>query len=228
VTNCADDLHALFSRWRQRVIDSPGANMGALLDLDGQGSAAVSAAFAFLHVIEDNLILLGDRGYKVAVHQRNLKKWMRVPLMVTTGWDRGVNHPDHVVRDSTLDEIEALSSFLDGKVLSIDDDRLPSLRALIDQADALLTDSTIDFALLSYIRRLLAAIRHALDDDSAGRQFDFTAAVENLRVAFQAAAESASTPQEKDGWRSMVSNITVGVGTTLAIEIGKHVLGLTS
>ena len=210
------------------MLDNPGVNMGALLDLDGPGAGEVSAAFAFLHVIEDNLIFLGDRGFKVAVHQRNLKKWMKVPLMVTTGWDRAVSHPDQVASDSTLDEIEALSSFLDGKVLSIDDDRLPSLRTLIDEADALLTDSTIDFALRSYIRRLLAAIRYALDHDTAGRQFDFTAAVENLRVAFQAAAESASTPQEKEGWRTMVSNIAVGVGTALAIEIGKRMLGLNS
>lgn len=203
--------------------------MIALVSLDSSGLDEVSAAFAYIHVIEDQLIFLGDRGYRVAVHQRNARKWMRVPLMLNAGWTSAVHTPDSVASEATLDEIESLSSFLDGKVLSTDGDRLQSLRGLIDQADALIEgDSTIDSALASYIRRLIAAIRRALDDEEAGRLFDFTSAVDRLRVAFQAAAESAASPEEKGLWRTLVEQITVGVGTSLAVEIGKRILGIDS
>ncbi|MEX8058591.1 hypothetical protein [Microbacterium sp. 16-032] len=227
MTNSADNLHALFSRWRNRVLDSPGATMWALLDIDGGGILEVSGAFAWMHVIEDELRYLGDRNFKVAVHQRNLKKWMRVPLMLTTGWRSGVTNADNVVDEDTLDQIESLSSFLDGKVLSSDDYRVPSLKNLISQAEDLLSaDSTIEPALASYIRRLIAQIRDALQAEDEGSAFDFTAAVEKLRFAFQAAAETSETEGEKANWRAMAKQVVVGTSTALAIEIGKKALGL--
>lgn len=201
--------------------------MGELLDLEGNGIEEVSAAYAWMHVIEDQLRFLGDGGYKVAVFQRSVKKWMRVPLMLTTGWDRAVSMADHVVTEETLDQIESLSSFLHKKVLDADDVRVPDLRGLIDEADALLTDNTtLDGGLVSYIRRLIAAIRYALDDEASGRIFNFTAAVENLRVALQAAAESAGSEEEKQEWRTVLQQFFVGVGTNLAIEVGNKMLGI--
>lgn len=53
-------------------------------------------------------------------------------------------------------------------------------------------------------------------------------AVDRLRVAFQAAAESSTSPEEKGVWRSLVEQITVGVGTSLGVEIGKRILGIDS
>lgn len=202
--------------------------MRNLLDLGGEGIREISAAFAWMHVIEDQLRYLGDGGFKVAVHQRNVQRWMRIPLMLPSGWSAGVSDPDQVVTEMQLDQIEALSSFLDGKVLDSDDVRVPDLRVLIDEAGALLTgDSTLDPALASYIRRLLDAIRYALDNEAAGRLFDFTAAVEDLRVAFQAAAESAATDEEKQSWRAMAQQLFVGVVTSLVVEAGKKMLGIT-
>lgn len=201
--------------------------MGALVDLAGDGLGEIVKAYALLHVLEAQLRYLEDRGARVSVHQRSLKRWARVPLMLTTGWDAGVSNPDQIVDESTLDQIEGLSSFLDDKVLAFDDTRLPSLRGLIDQADALLTDEPdLDPTLASYIRRLIAAIRYALDDEAAGRIFDYTSAVEQLRVAFQAAAE-ASPPDKKDGWRALVKQIFVGVTTALMIKGGEAALGIT-
>lgn len=203
--------------------------MEALVDVNAGGLIEVSSAFAWLHVIEDELRYLGDRNFKVGVHQRNLKKWMRVPLMLNTGWRAGVNNADLVVSLDTLDQIESLSSFLDGKVLSSDDYRVPSLGNLLDEAEELLSqDSTIEPALASFIRRLIKQITEALEDEAAGRLFDYTAAVEKLRIAFLAAAESASGEAEKASWRSVAKQIIVGTGTALAVEIGKSTLGITS
>lgn len=228
MANSADHLHALFSSWRQRVADSPGANVGALVDPNGQGLKEISAAFAWIHVIEDQLRFLAEKDYKVGVYQRHLQRWMRVPLMLKTGWTGGVSIPDQVVNEDTLDQIEALSSFLDGKVVELTESQELNLRDLIDQADALLTNSTLEPALISYIRRLLAAIRYALDDEAPDHVFDFNSAVENLRVAFQAAAESASTQEEKGSWRSMATQIVVGTSTAFIVEAGKQALGITS
>lgn len=229
VTNSADHLHALFSSWRKRLVDNPGANVGALVDPQAEGLGEVSAAFAWLHVIEDQLILLGERNYNVRVHQRRVREWMRVPLMLETGWKAGVPDPDLVVTTEILDDIDVLSSFLDGKVLDTDSGRFPSLREIIDQADVLLTeDATLDVALAAYIRRLIAEIRHALDNEAAGRLFDFTSAVQRLRFAFQAAAESSEDEDAKQGWRQKAEEVLTGVGVGLAIELAKGVLGITS
>lgn len=203
--------------------------MGALVNVEGEGMDEVSAAFAWLHVIEDQLLLLGERNYKVTVHQRRVREWMRIPIMYQTGWKSGVAHPDLVVSGNTLDDIEVLSSFLDGKVLDTDSGRLPSLRQIIDQADALLTeDTTLDAVLAGYIRRLIAEIRNALDDEAAGRLFDFTSAVQRLRFAFQAAAEASEDESAKQGWRKKADEVITGVGIALAGEIVKGVLGITS
>ncbi|GAA2947785.1 hypothetical protein GCM10010458_36760 [Microbacterium luteolum] len=201
--------------------------MASLVDPAGDGLQEIAKAYALLRILDGQLRYLEDRGARVSVHQRSLKRWGRVPLMLTTGWDAGVSSPDQIVDEATLDQIEALSSFLDGKVLTFDDARLPSLRALIDQADTLLTNSpNLDPTLAAYIRRLIASIRNALDDDAAGRIFDYTAAVVELRVAFQAAAE-ASPPEQKEDWLAMFRQITVGVATALLIEGGK-MLGLAA
>lgn len=120
---------------------------------------------------------------------------------------------------SLLDQIEGLAAFFDGKVLDFDDQRILSLRPLVDRADALLTgDSEMDPALASYIRRLSAEIRYALDDEAAGRTFDFTSAVERLWVSFQAAAEKASDAK-KSAWRDLAQQIFVGVASSGAVEI---------
>lgn len=229
MSNAADELHDLFSTWKQRSKDSPGANVGALVDPSGAGLEEIVKAYALLGVLEGQLRYLEARGArKTGVHSRAVKQWARVPLMLTTGWNAGVHDPNQIVSEITLDQIEALSSFLDGKVLAFDDARVPSLRKLIDQADSLLTDDPeLDPALVFYIRRLIASIRYALDDDAAGRVFDYTAAIEQLRVAFQAAAESAA-PGKKDGWRAMVKQIFVGVTTSLMITGGEMALGITA
>ncbi|MGN7969006.1 hypothetical protein [Microbacterium sp. 22296] len=227
MANSADNLHSLFNLWRSRVAQRPGATMGALMDLDGLALDEISTAFALMHVLEDQLRYLGDHNARVKVHQRNLRRWMRVPLMPQVGWSANVSSPDYVVTEETLDQIESLSSFLDGKVFDIDDERLPDLRDLVREAEALLaSNSTMDPMLASYIRRLLASIRNALDDDSAGFAFDYVSAVEQLRVAFMAAAESARTPEEKTGWRNMASQIITGTGVALGIEVGKKMLGI--
>ncbi|GGM64792.1 hypothetical protein GCM10010489_40440 [Microbacterium saperdae] len=201
--------------------------MGSLVDPVGPGQSEIAKVYRLLDVLDQQLRYLGERGAKVAVHQRNLSKWGRVPLMLDIGWSAGVGNPEHVVTEATLDQIEGLSSFLDGKVLTFDDTRLPSLRRIVDQADALLTDDPhLDPTLASYLRRLLAAIRSALDDEAAGRLFDYTSAVEQLLVAFQAAAETAG-PENKEGWRSMAKQIVVGVAVGLGIEAGK-MLGIES
>lgn len=228
MTNSADELHALYSSWRARVADSPGANMGALVDPHGAGMDEIVKAYALLRALDTQLRHLATRNARVAVHQRALTRWARVPLMLQTGWNAGVTDPNQIVNEATLDQIETLSSFLDDKVLAWDDELLPSLRAAIDRADALLTaEPDMDPHLTRYLRRLIAEIRYALDDEAAGRLFDYTTASEQLRVAFMAAAEAAP-PAQKDEWRQMAKQLFVGLFTWVLTEGGKSMLGITS
>ncbi|WP_407358800.1 hypothetical protein LTA6_000988 [Microbacterium sp. LTA6] len=227
MSNAAEELHTLFSSWRQRVAEQPGVTMSAVLAPADEGIEEIRRAFALIEILSGQLRFLASRNYRVAVHQRHLRVWARVPLMLQFGWGTQVSHPDHVLAEAALDQLESLSSFLDDKVLAFDDSRIPSLRSLMDQADVLLTgDTEMDSALMSYLRRLIAEIRYALDDDVAGRTFDYTAAVERLRVAFQAAAE-ASTSERKRGWRGLVQQIFVGVTSGGLVEGGAALAAIT-
>lgn len=221
--NAADELHALYSSWRAKVEEA--SNVANALQVgESHGIAEIRRAFGLLGTISGQLQILGAAGFKVRVFQRQLDGWSRVPLSLPAGWAQGAA-PDHVATLDQLDQIEALAGFLDGRVIDFDDARLQGLRPLIDHADSLLTDDDMDPALRSYIRRLISEIRLALDDEAVGHTFDFTSAVERLRVAFQAAAEAAPTGK-KSAWRDLATQIIVGLVSTGAVEGGRALLSI--
>lgn len=188
------------------------------------GIAEIRYAFALLATIDEVLRRFAAQGRPVDVFRKQLDGWARVPLSISAGWTSNVQ-PDHLISEVTLQQIESLSAFLDGKVLVLEDAQRLNLRDLIDQADRLLTAEDLDPLLQGYLRRLIAAIRYALDDEAAGRAFNFAEAVERLWVAFNAAAERASQ-ERKAGWRDLVRQITIGVtaggvveGASIALQI---------
>jgi hypothetical protein len=227
MTNAADELHTLYSSWRESAT-AGGHSMKRLLQPEHAGGIAeIRRAYELLSVISEQLRYLEARGHRVSVYRRQLDGWARVPLSLSAGWTSNVQ-PDHVVTSDRLDQIEGLSAFLDRKVLDFDDSRIAGLRPLIDRADQLITgDEEMDPAVASYVRRLVAEIRYALDDEAAGKVFNYTAAVERLWLAFNAAAEKAPE-KKKSAWRNLASQIFVGVTTDGVVDGGKALLAITT
>lgn len=228
MSNPAEELHALYASWRARIESKPSTSMAThLKPKEAVGITEILHAYALLSTIDRILRRLEAEGSRVAVFRKQLHGWARVPLSLDAGWGAAV-HPDHLIHENTLDQIGALSSYLDGKVLTFNDELAPSLRTLVDRADSLLTDeSGLGRPLHAYIRRLIAEIRYALDDEAAGRAFDFTDAAERLWVAFNAAAERAPDAK-KSAWRELVQQVMVGFVSGGAVEAAKIGLQLTT
>lgn len=217
MSNPGLELHAIYSSWRMTIEQAPGKSMRDHLAIGtSEGVAQVRRAFALLNTMDELLRWFELQNMRTSPYRRQFDGWARVPLSVGSGWNSGVV-PDHLITTSMLEEIESFGAYLEGKVLVMAPDQQESLRAVIDRADALLTSQELDPRLASYLRRLIAAIRYALDDEVAGRVFDFSTAIQNLWVAFNAAAERAPEPA-KSGWRNLAEQIMVGVASAGVVE----------
>ena len=225
MSNPAAELHALYASWRTKIEQSknPGSMATFLGTNTQQGIAKIRQAYALLHTIEGVLRRLSAEGRNVTVFQKQLDGWARVPLSLSAGWTSSVQ-PDHLVSEALLEQIEGFGAYLEGKVLVLSDEHHSNLRSLIDRADALLTAEGFDPALQHYLRRLIAEIRFALDDEAAGAAFDYSEAVQQLWVAFNAAAEQAPEDQ-KSNWRDLVQQVVIGLVSGGTIEGASIVVG---
>ncbi len=223
MTNPAFELHALYASWRGRVTNPGAHSMASILVPEGQGIVEIRRAYALLSSIDGVLRRLSAEGKNVNVFRKQLDGWARVPLSLETGWGTAIS-PDHVIGETVLEQIESFAAYLEGKVLMLGDAHDQNLRDLIDRADGLLTHEGLDPALQFYIRRLISEIRFALDDDDAGKAFDFSEAVQRLWVAFNAAAEKAPA-EDKPKWRALVEQIFVGVVSGGSVEAANIVVG---
>lgn len=188
-----------------------------------EGITAIRHAYALLSTIDGVLRRLKAEGRNVSVFEKHLDGWARVPLSLDTGWTSAVS-PDHLISEGTLDQIESFAAYLEGKVLVLAESHDANLRDLIDRADGLLTREGLDPALQHYLRRLIAEIRFALDDEATGAAFDYSDAVQRLWVAFNAAAERAPEDQ-KAGWRDLVKQVFIGVVSGGTVEAASIVVG---
>lgn len=218
MSNPALELHDLYASWRERIEGSRSSqNMKSHLKVaTSEGMVEIRHAFALLTTVDEILRRFELDGRRFQPYRKQLDHWARVPLSVQAGWTSGVV-PDHLITDTTLDQIQSFGAYLEGKVLELAPAQDDNLRSLIDQADSLLNDDSFDPALKTYLRRLIAAIRYALDNEQAGRAFDFTAAVEQLWVALNAAAERAPE-RDRSKWRSLVEQVFVGIAAAAPVE----------
>ncbi|WP_402843747.1 hypothetical protein [Microbacterium sp. GXS0129] len=226
--NSAEELHALYTEWRGRMPARQGSTVNdALKPNTAEGIAEIIRAYGLLSTIDQQLKYLASRKHRVSVYQRQLGRWARVPLSLNAGWGNSTM-PEMLVSDEILEQIEGLSYYLDGKVLAYDEHDVEQLRPLIDRADSLLTDDDdMDPRLKMYLRRLIGEIRLALDDEHAGRVFDFTTATERLWVAFTAAADQAK-PEAKGFWRELAGQIVPTVVGGAAVEAARIALEITT
>ena len=224
MTNPALELHDLYLSWRDRIAASPNQqNMKVHLGIDSpEGMSEVRRAFALLATIDEILKRFELDGRRFQPYRKQLDQWARIPLSVRAGWAANVS-PLHLISESVLDQVQSFGGYLEGKVLELAPAQDSNLRNLIAQADALLDDEDFDPALRQYLRRLITAIRYALDDEQAGKGFDFTAAVEQLWVALNAAAERAPEHQ-RPRWRKLVEQVSVGIAIAAPVEAAGIVL----
>ncbi|MCT1395657.1 hypothetical protein M4D51_07945 [Microbacterium sp. p3-SID338] len=225
MSNPGFELLALYRSWRDRL-DASRGNRSMTTHLapeSREGMAEFRKAYALLVTIDEILRGFEAEGKRAEPFRRQLDGWARVPLSLQAGWSQNVM-PDHLVTESTLDQLESFGAYLEGKVLVLDSSQHTNLRSLIDQADVLLNQEGFDPILKQYLRRLIASVRYALDDEQAGKVFDFEDAVQRLWVAFNAAAERAPE-QQKTSWRDLLQQIFVGVVSGGAVEGASIVVG---
>lgn len=216
MSNPAWQLHAMYDDLRTRA--DAGSSLDALLELDSQaGHRWWMTAASLLARIERLLEALRQEGHRVGVYQRQTKNWLS-PLTgrQTGGWNTAVNG-DQVISQDHMDQIEALASFLDGKIRELDDPSKESLRDIVDRAGGLLAeDDSLPSYLRVYLHRLIQEVSNALQDEAAGVAFDFDDATTRLAVALSAAG--AQSKSKSDAWMSLIRDMTAGVGSGLLVE----------
>lgn len=224
MSNPALELHDLYLSWRDRISESPSQqNMKVHLGIDSrEGMAEIRHAFSLLTTIDQILTRFELDGRRFQPYRKQLDQWARVPLSGQAGWASNVS-PLHLISESVLDQIQSFGGYLEGKVLELNPSHESNLRSLMAQADSLLDEDDFDPALRRYLRRLITAIRYALDDEQTGKGFDFTSAVEQLWVALNAAAERAPEHQ-RPRWRKLVEQISVGIAIAAPVEAAGIVL----
>lgn len=216
MSNPAWQLHAMYNDLRTRA--ETGTSLSALLELDGQaGHRWWMTAASLLGRIERLLEALRQEGHRVDVYQRQTKNWLS-PLTgrQTGGWNT-VIVSDQVISQDHLDQIEALASFLDGKIRELDEPNKESLRDIVERASKLLAvDDSLPSYLKIYLHRLIQEVSNALQDEAAGLAFDFDDATTRLAVALSAAG--AQSKSKRDAWMSLIRDMTTGVGSGLLVE----------
>lgn len=218
MSNPGVELHALYTDWRARIEAHPGVNsMAAILKPNEDvGIAEIRQAYALLHAIDVVLRRFEYEQKNVNVFRLQLDDWSRVPLSLNAGWTSAVS-PDHLIPHYMLQQVESFGHYLEGRVVTLDAGRIDGLSQLVDRANQLLTDADLDPLLKGYLRKLLFEIRLSLDDDEAGRGFDYTEAVQRLWVAFEAAA-ARSSEDDRPRWKKLADEVLVGFTSNGALE----------
>lgn len=223
MANAASELHDLYADWRERAENASSSHSLAriLRVTEKQGAEEFKRAFRLITELDDLLTRFELEQRNVAVYRKHLEGWARVPLMLASGWTAAVSEANSVVPEVVLDQLQGFDSYLEGKVLTFDDWRMPSFRALIEQANSALSeDDALSPQLAGYLRRLLAEIQVALDDEQRSKSFDFADAVQRLWVTLMAAS-AATSPEKQGRWRRIADQIMVGILTNGSLELAK-------
>lgn len=206
MTNVAFDLHDLYEDWRSRI-ESQNKQAGhgnhspksALRPESAEGAGEFLLAYRLLARIDDIITELERIDPEHRFYREQFAGWLRIPLMLSADWTSAVTQIERVVKLEHLRQIKSFGFFLKGKVLATEEAYKPEFRTLIRDAAAALSDvDDLPPQLVAYLRRLLAEIQFAIDDEARGKTFDFHSAVQNLWVALEAAAEKTGS----EGWRS--------------------------
>lgn len=190
MTNVASDLHDLFELWRNRFAGkSPLVSpKQALRPETRQGLTEFVSAYRLLARADELIVRFEQVDARAKVYRDQFAEWARVPLLVGQVWTSGAR-PDAVVRNEVLNQIMSFSLFLEGKVLTNDSVGTPAFRTLIERANgALSEENDLPPHMVAYLRRLLAEIQIALDDEARGKGFDFHSAAQHLWAGLEAAA----------------------------------------
>jgi hypothetical protein len=216
MSNPAWQLHSMYGDLLERVDNQN--SLDSLLQLDSpEGHEWWMAAAGLLSRIEHLLDILGRERHRVGVYQRQSRNWLS-PLTgrAANTWTQAVES-FQVISDDHLDQIEAVASFLDGKVREMSDPVKETLRGVVLRARLLLEeDNSLQPYLRIYIHRLIQEISTALDDDSVGMHFDFGDATTRLAVGLGAASEQSSS--QNSGWKDILRDMTVGFSSGMLLE----------
>lgn len=232
MTNVASDLHDLFQSWRERFVGkSPAPSPKQALRPDRpEGLAEFVSAYRLLARADELIVRFEQIDSRAKVYRDQFSEWARVPLLVDKNWSSGTR-ADAVVRNEVLNQIMSFSLFLEGKVLTNDDVGTQGFRDLIQRANATLSDDNdLPAHMVAYLRRLLAEIQFALDDEARGRGFDFHSAAQHLWSGLEAAAGMTRSDAFRSRMRVLADNVLngfmsgttgalVGSGLTLALSM---------
>ena len=215
MSNPARELHDLFISWIARIpSNSNQFTFSHILNSNTREHVEeLQLAFRLVTACDDLIEQYAQSGFNVEMFQRHIRSWTIViasfPARNTT------IRKEDFVKGSTLDQIESLALFLEGKVHVFNDERRTQLRELISEArDLLEDDDTISVELRQYLSSLTYEIETALSNERLGKTFDFAEATRRLWVAFNA-SENQST-KDPGRWKRMAEAITVGTVTSLA------------
>ncbi len=216
MSNPARELHEIYTGWRERAAARGGAMREVVQPDSAEGNAQLLRVFGLLTRIDALLLRLEREGQSVAVYRRQFPAWSYGAIGRHVGWTTQVK-AENVMTANHMDQIEAFASFLDGKVVVLDEHGEQTLRSALQRARVLLEEDTgLDQQLRVYISRLLHEIQTALDDDALWARAD----IEDRAWAFWSAmraAESAS-PAKGSAWRDIWVQFAASAGANVVTQ----------
>lgn len=187
--NPAQAIIDLFDEWKER--GSPASGQVNVMQPDGWSEYRY--AVRLLDEIELGLQMLDLKGFPVESFREQLPHWRAS----VTHFDR--NWPSHSFALAQRDNLRHLVPLLHMvSAPGASETMPPNLLRKVDDVVALIRDDTdLDPALRAYVFKLADQIRHLLEEDRLGAGVDLQAAVHQMKIYMDAAAEQSSGDPEK-------------------------------
>lgn len=189
------------------------------------GWAEIAEAIALVEAIAELLEAAARSGKRVTSFQQRLPDWRASIVHHGRNWTSGR-------RDLEGKEpLENLAAFFEA--YQLEQITVPSpedLRSKLDEIEELLTeDGSLDRALVRYIMRLMIHVRHLLDRDRTGEEFDLAQTLQHLKFCMDAASAQTENPETKKSWAEKAQWFAtqIGVQSTSALIAGVGIQALT-
>lgn len=230
--NSAQALFELLNKWRGELNGNKTQTVARRLH-SGDGTPDLLQAIHLLSAVLSEIDRLKELGVDVEMYERYSSNWAKMIIAYPQGWGTNVRSED-AFPQTVLDHLKGLGMLIERNSFSYDSDLIELVLAQLDEIlDLLDEDPSIDDVLREYTRELVNLIRRAVQiPNGAGLDFDFPAAIRQLWVALQAAAQKSEAHSEtwvqkaKDWVADTKSDVAKATLTALAVGTAKMITGI--
>lgn len=186
--NPAEALHRIFERWQQ---SNPGkaVSLGELTNLEApDGANDLVEVFYLLRLIKGHIERLErTHGHHLKIYRKGYLQWVQIAAGYSQGWQAPASGLK-LVPETSLDTLQTLALYLDGKVFEPPPEMFSSLPDTLRQARDLITsDPDLDRTLARYLLELIRRAEEALEESKMTETFDFETALIQLYTGLESA-----------------------------------------